>query len=219
MSFRRGGEVTPAITGHWRGRRAYCGMQAERNHAPAIAGTSGCVDRRWRSDHLRCMSAQRSRTSLSYRTLFVQIKLWSGSNHRTVAYVEFTRASVGSGFQRGRWCNHCHLRKLHRFLGCIVHVRRRRYHRTIHLWRKARDLRRGHQRGWRNWHQRFIRPGNGVRQRKLMLQLNLGRSDNGLRMVVGSRGHGNNRLSGELGISFLRLRRGRGERIEWRQIF
>ena len=103
MSFRRGGEVTPAITGHWCRRRAHCWMQAERNHASAVAGTSGCVDRRWRSDHLRSMSAQRSRTSLSYRTLFVQIKLWNRPNYRAVSYVEFTKASFGSGFQRGRW--------------------------------------------------------------------------------------------------------------------
>ena len=218
MSFRCGSEAAASIAGHSGRRRAYGGMQAECDHPSAGAGTSRHAQRRWRSDHLRRMSAW-SGASLSNCALLVQRKLRSRRDYRAVSNVEFAHAAVGRSFQRGRRSNYGGLRSSHSLPRCIVHIRRWRNHRAFHPRRKPRDLRCKDYRRRSNRHARLVRPGYGVGQSDVVLQFHAGRGDDGLGTVIRLPRHGNDGLRGEFGVSLMRPRGGRAASVQRRQIF
>ncbi len=222
MPFGRSGEAAAAIARRGIWRSANCGMKVECNHSSAGAGASRRAEGRRRCDDLRRTSLLRcehSGTSARECALFVQGKLRSGSNHRTVCDVEIAETARCASRYVGWRSDHGSLRSLKHFPRYRCDVRRRRDNGAFHAWREARDL--GRRNGWSGADRklRLSRPCDDVGQRNVMLQLNIGRRDDGLRAIVRFRRQGNDGLSRVLRIGLAGLSGIRAASVERREVF
>lgn len=167
MTLGSGGESSAAVAGRGIWGRAHGGMKIERDHARACGGIPGCRPCGWRWHHLHGRARHRSSGD---GALLTDGKLWRGRDHGGGADVKRAEGAHGRSFYIG-WRRH------HR-------VRDPRRHASKARSQNHRRRRDGKLRPQRRI---LVRPGHDVGQSNIALQVDVGRSDDGLKTVVSLR--------------------------------
>ena len=165
-------------------------------------------------------------------------QLRRGRNHRRVPDVDVPQTALRRGVHAGRRLDDRGLRSPQSPRRFSVQLRRGCYHALRKHWRPLaigwHCFRRGRDRGHRKRGQPqigcsccrcqrhcglgLLRPGHDIRQWHIVIELDVGGSDNGLGLIVGLGWHRNDRLRRMFRLALARQRPARAPRIERRQI-